>query len=148
MRILGIDYGSRRIGVAFCDELGMTAQGAATIIRKNREADLDAIAALVRRYDIERIVIGYPLRLDGSEGVECETINRFRRRLEGRLSLPVVRWDETLSTKEAEEIIRRTGVPRKKTKGIVDRIAASVILKGYLDALARGENGVSASRNT
>lgn len=148
MRILGIDYGSRRIGVAFCDELGMTAQGAATIIRKNREADLDAIAALVRRYDIERIVIGYPLRLDGSEGVECETINRFRRRLEGRLSLPVVRWDETLSTKEAEEIIRRTGVPRKKTKGIVDRIAASVILQGYLDALARGENGVSASRNT
>jgi putative Holliday junction resolvase len=148
VRILGIDYGSRRIGVAFCDELGMTAQGAATIIRKNREADLDAIAALVRRYDIERIVIGYPLRLDGSEGVECETINRFRRRLEGRLSLPVVRWDETLSTKEAEEIIRRTGVPRKKTKGIVDRIAASVILQGYLDALARGENGVSASRNT
>lgn len=145
VRILGIDYGSRRIGVAFCDELGMTAQGAATIIRKNRDADLDAIAELVRRYGIEKIVIGYPIRLDGSEGVGCETIKRFRRRLEARLSLPVVCWDETLSTREAEEILRQTGIHPKKRKGIVDRIAASVILQGYLDALARGESGVVAN---
>ncbi len=138
MRILGLDYGSRRIGVAFCDELGMTAQGAATLIRKNREADLVAIAELVRRYDIKRIVIGYPLRLDGSEGVQCEKINRFCRRLEARFSIPVIRWDETLSTKEAEEILRRRGMAPKKRKGIVDRIAASIILQGYLDTLARG----------
>jgi len=141
VRILGIDYGSRRIGVAFCDELGMTAQGAVTLTRKNRKADLDAIAELVRRYDIERIVIGYPLRLDGSEGAECETINRFRRRLEARLSLPVIRWDETLSTKEAEEILRQRGILPKKRKGIVDRVAASVILQGYLDTLACGGKG-------
>jgi len=147
VRILGIDYGSRRIGVAICDELGMTAQGTATLIRKNREADLDAIAELVRHYDIEQIVIGYPLRLDGSEGIQCEKINRFCRRLETRLSLPVIRWDETLSTKEAEEILRRTGMPPKKRKGIVDRVAASIILQGYLDALARGKKGESANRN-
>jgi len=138
MRIMGLDYGSRRIGIAICDELGMTAQGAATINRKNRQADLDAIADLVKHYDIERIIIGYPLRLDGSEGIQCEKINRFCRRLEARLSLPVIRQDETLSTKEAEEILRRTGIRPEKRKGIVDRVAASIILQGYLDARSHG----------
>lgn len=139
MRIMGLDYGSRRIGVAVCDELGMTAQGAATITRKNRQADLDAIADLIRRFDIERIVIGYPLGLDGSEGIQCEKINRFCRRLEARFSLPVIRQDETLSTKEAEEILRRTCRRPKKRKGVVDRVAASIILQGYLDARSQAE---------
>lgn len=143
---MGLDYGSRRIGVAVCDELGMTAQGAATINRKNRQADLDAIADLVRRYDIERIIIGYPLRLDGSEGIQCEKVNRFCRRLEARLSLPVIRRDETLSTKEAEEILCQTGVRPKKRKGSVDRVAASIILQGYLDALSREKKTEGAIR--
>ena len=141
MRILGLDYGSRRIGVAICDELGMTARGVATIVRRNREADLGVIDELVRRHGVERIVIGYPLRLDGSEGIQCEKINRFIRRLEARLSLPIIRWDETLSTKEAEELLRQGGVRPKKRKGIVDRVAASIILQGYLDANAHGEHG-------
>jgi putative Holliday junction resolvase len=139
LRVLGIDYGERRIGVAVCDELGMTAQGVETIHRKNREADLAAIAALTGRYAVERIVIGYPLRLDGSEGIQCEKINRFSRRLEARVLLPVIRWDETLSTKEAEEVLRRQDVRPEKRREIVDRVAASIILQGYLDALARGE---------
>jgi putative Holliday junction resolvase len=136
MRILGLDYGSRRIGVAICDELGMTAQGVATIVRRNREADLGAIDEMVRRHGVELVVIGYPLRLDGSEGIQCEKINRFIRRLEARLSLPVIRWDETLSTKQAEELLRQGGVDREKRRGIVDRVAASIILQGYLDAKA------------
>jgi putative Holliday junction resolvase len=136
MRILGLDYGSRRIGVAICDELGMTAQGVTTLVRKNRTADIAAIAELARRYGVERIVIGYPLRLDGSEGIQCEKINRFIRRLEMGLSLPVIRWDETLSTKEAEEILREAGVRKEKRKESVDRIAASIILQGYLDQKA------------
>jgi putative Holliday junction resolvase len=140
MKILGLDYGSRRIGIAICDELGMTARGVATIARKNREADLDAIAELVRRHGVERIVIGYPLRLDSSEGIQCEKINRFVRRLEMRFSLPVVRWDETLSTKEAEELLRERGLNQEKRREVVDRVAASIILQGYLDALARGVN--------
>jgi putative holliday junction resolvase len=134
MRILGLDYGSRRIGVALCDELGMTAQGIATIVRKNREADLGAIADLVRRLGVERIVVGYPLRLDGSEGIQCEKVNRFVRRLEALLSLPVIRWDETLSTKEAEELLRERGLRPEKRREIVDRVAACLILQGYLDA--------------
>ena len=139
MRILGLDYGSRRIGVAICDELGVTVQGVSTIVRKNREADLTAIDNLVRHHGVERIVIGYPLRLDGSEGIQCEKINRFARRLEMRFSLPVIRWDETLSTKEAEELLRQRGVRWEKRKEVVDRVAASIILQGYLDAIASGE---------
>jgi putative Holliday junction resolvase len=142
MRVLGLDYGSRRIGVAICDELGMTAQGVDTIIRKNRDTDLAAIAGYIERFDVEKIVVGYPLRLDGSEGIQCEKVNRFIRRLQTRFPMPVIRRDETLSTKEAEEILRETGMRRQKKRGLVDRMAACIILQGYLDAPAReGKTG-------
>jgi putative Holliday junction resolvase len=145
MRVLGLDYGSRRIGVAVCDELGMTAQGVDTIVRKNRNADLAAIAVFIERFGVERIVVGYPLRLDGSEGIQCEKVNWFIRRLQIRFAIPVIRRDETLSTKEAEELLRETGVRREKQRGILDRLAASIILQGYLDALAReGKTGPTA----
>ena len=145
MRVLGLDYGDRRIGIAICDELGMTAQGVATVVRKNRDADLAAIAGFVERFGVERIVIGYPLRLDGSEGIQCDKVNRFARRLEARLSMPVIRRDETLSTQEAEELLRETGVRREKKRAVVDRLAACIILQGYLDALAdEGGNGRTA----
>jgi putative Holliday junction resolvase len=139
MRMLGLDYGSRRIGVAVCDELGMIAQGVVTVARKNRKADIEAIAELVGRHGVGQIIIGYPIRLDGSEGIQCEKINRFVRRLEARLSLPVIRWDETCSTKEAEEVLRQTGIRPEKRRGVIDRVAASIILQGYLDALAHKE---------
>lgn len=139
MRILGLDYGSRRIGVAVCDELEMTAQGVATLVRKNREADLEALAAIVRCYGVERIVIGYPLRLDGSKGIQCEKVDRFARRLENRLSLPVIRRDEAFSSREAEEMLRESGVRREKRREKIDRVAACIILQGYLDSRGRGD---------
>jgi putative holliday junction resolvase len=144
MRILGLDYGSRRIGVAVCDELGMTAQGVGTLLRKNRDADMAAIAEWIERYGIERIVVGYPIRLDGSQGIQCEKVDRFIQRLQNRFAVPVIRRDETLSTKEAEEILRETGVRRKKKREMVDRLAAGIILQGYLDALARETKGETA----
>jgi len=116
----------------------MTAQGVATIVRKNREADLDAIAELIRGHGIEQIVIGYPVRLDGSEGIQCEKVNRFVRRLKMRFSLPVIRWDESLSTVEAEELLREKGVRWDKRRARIDRVAASIILQGYLDSMAGG----------
>jgi putative Holliday junction resolvase len=137
MRILGLDYGSKRIGVAVCDELGMTAQGLATITRKNRRQTLEEIAGFIRTYNAEKIVIGYPIRLNGTEGIQCEKINRFASLLESSFSLPVIKWDETLSTKEAEEILIRTNIARKKRRNIVDKLAASLILQGYLDAQER-----------
>ncbi len=139
MRILGLDYGDQRIGVAICDELGMAARGIATLVRKNRDADLAAIAGFVERFGVEKIVIGYPLRLDGSEGIQCDKVNRFARRLEARLSMPIIRRDETFSTKEAEELLRETGVRKEKRRAIVDRLAACIILQGYLDALPHEE---------
>lgn len=135
MRILGLDYGSKRIGVALCDELGLTGQGLTTIAWKNQNQVLNALADLVRNHNVEKIVIGYPLRLDGTEGIECEKVSRFARLLEARFSLPVIKWDETLSSRTAEDILIRSGVRREKRKKIVDKMAAGIILQSYLNSL-------------
>lgn len=135
MRILGIDYGSKRIGVALCDELGLTGQGLTTIAWKNQNQVLNALADLVRNHNVEKIVIGYPLRLDGTEGIECGKVSRFARLLEARFSLPVIKWDETLSSRTAEDILIRSGVRREKRKKIVDKMAAGIILQSYLNFL-------------
>jgi putative Holliday junction resolvase len=135
LRVLGLDYGEKRIGVAVCDELGLTAQGLPTLIRKTKNHDMDILGQWIRRYTVERIVIGYPLRLDGSEGIQCEKVNRFARLLEKTFSLPVVKWSETMSTKEAEEILMQSGVRWQKRKEKVDQLAACLILQNYLDGL-------------
>ena len=137
MRILGLDYGEKRIGVAICDELGFTAQGLPTIIRKTKKHDWEILGNLIRDYKVEKIVIGYPVRLDGSEGIQCEKVNRFASLLEVNFSLPVDKWQETLSTKEAEEILINAGVRWEKRKKIVDKLAACIILQGYLDSHAK-----------
>lgn len=135
MRILGLDYGEKRIGVAICDELGLTAQGLPTIIRKNKKHDLEIFANIIKNYHVEKIVIGYPVRLDGSEGIQCEKVNRFAVLLNKTFALSVMKWPETLSTKEAEEILINSGVRWEKRKKKVDKLAACIILQGYLDSL-------------
>lgn len=135
MRVLGLDYGTKRIGVALCDELGLTGQSLTTIVWKNRDQVLAAIEGLVKNHAVEKIVIGYPLRLDGSEGIQCEKISRFARLLEARLSIPVIKWDETLSSRTAEDILIEAGMRRQKRKKIIDKMAAGMILQGYLDSL-------------
>ncbi|MFZ3055789.1 MAG: Holliday junction resolvase RuvX [Smithella sp.] len=137
MRILGLDYGEKRIGVAICDELGLTAQGLPTIIRKNKKHDWEILLSLISNYKVEKIVIGYPVRLDGSEGIQCEKVNRFSILLVKTFSLPVIKWPETLSTKEAEEILIKSGIHWKKRKDKIDKLAACVILQGYLDSIAK-----------
>jgi putative Holliday junction resolvase len=144
MRILGLDYGSKRIGVAVSDELEITAQGLTTITRKNQKHDLDEIAKIIKTYSVEKIVIGYPIKLDGSEGIQCEKISRFAKRLEANLRIPVIKWDETLTTKEAEDILIQAHVRREKRKRVVDKIAAILILQGYLDNRKRMFNPDSA----
>ncbi|KUG21891.1 putative holliday junction resolvase yggf [hydrocarbon metagenome] len=135
MRILGLDYGEKKIGAAICDELGMTAQGLPTIIRKNRKHDWDMLDNLIKSYNVEEIVIGYPVRLDGSEGIQCEKVNRFSAQLSKNYSLPVIKWPETLSTKEAEEILIKSGIHWKKRKEKIDKLAACLILQNYLDSI-------------
>jgi putative holliday junction resolvase len=134
LRILGLDYGEKRIGAAVCDELGMTAQGLPTLSRKTKKHDLEMLGQWIRNYAVEKIVIGYPLRLDGSEGIQCEKVNRFASLLSKSFSLPVVKWPETMSTKEAEDILISAGVRWQKRKEKVDRLAACLILQSYLDS--------------
>lgn len=133
MRILGLDYGSKRIGVAISDELGFTAQGLATILRKDRNYDMQKIAEVVKTYNVEKIVVGYPIRLDGTEGIQCDKVNRFIGLLEANIQTPVIRWDETLTTKTAEDILIAANIRREKRKNIIDKLAAQLILQNYLD---------------
>jgi len=137
LRILGLDYGEKRIGVAICDELGFTAQGRPTIIRKNKKHDWEILGSLIRDDKVEKIVIGYPVRIDGSEGIQCEKVDRFAALMEATFFLPVVKWPETFSTKEAEKILINSGVRWEKRKKMVDKMAACIILQGYLDSLAK-----------
>jgi putative Holliday junction resolvase len=137
LRILGLDYGEKRIGVALCDELGLTAQGLPTLIRKTKKHDLEILAALIKNYNVEKIVIGFPLRLDGSKGIQCEKVNRYAALLDKTFCLPVIKWPETLSTKEAEGILINSGVRWKKRKKIVDKLAACIILQNYLDSAVK-----------
>jgi len=141
LRILGLDYGERRIGVAVCDELGMTAQGLPTLVRKTKKHDLDILNQWIRQYSVQKIVIGYPLRLDGAEGIQCEKVNRFAGLLDKTFMLPVIKWPETLSTKEAEEILISSGVRWQKRKEKIDRLAACLILQNYLDCADKSQAG-------
>lgn len=141
MRILGLDYGEKRIGVAVCDELGLTAQGLPTLIRKTKKHDLDILQNWIRQYGVEKILIGYPLRLDGSEGIQCEKVNRFAKILTDTFSLPVIKWPETMSTKDAEEILIQSGVRWQKRKEKVDKLAACLILQNYLDRADKSDDG-------
>jgi len=135
MRIIGLDYGEKRIGVAVTDEMGMIAQPVDVVVRKNRQKDLESITALVKKYCPEKIVIGYPVRLDGTESIQCQKVNRFAEILASHLKLPVIRWDEAFSTKEAEEILMRSYMKREKRKEVVDKLAASIILQNYLKSI-------------
>jgi len=143
MRILCLDYGDRRIGVAVCDELGMIARGVATVARRYWKRDIERIAALVREYGAERVVVGYPVRLDGTEGIQCEKVNGFVAALEEGIDIPVVRWNEALSTKEAEGLLREADVNHRKRKAIVDQMAAAIILQDYLDHRPRSSESTA-----
>jgi putative Holliday junction resolvase len=133
-RILALDYGTKRIGVALSDELGWTAQPLETFERRTLDWDVAHIAALVGSHNVERVVLGLPLQLDGREGPAVRAMREFTAKLETALSVPVVRWDERMTTKAAEELLIAADVSRKKRKGIVDRIAAAILLRSYLEA--------------
>ncbi len=133
-RILALDYGTKRIGVALSDELGWTAQPLETFERKTLDRDVAHIAGLVGSHAVERVVLGLPLQLDGQEGPAVHAMREFAAKLEAGLSVPVVRWDERMTTKAAEALLIAADVSRKKRKGIVDRVAAAILLRSYLEA--------------
>lgn len=139
MRILGLDYGSKTVGVAISDPFGWTAQGL-EIIRREQENKLRRtyarIEEIIVEYGVEEIILGYPIMLSGDEGERVEMCKIFKEALERRTALPVTFRDERLTTVEAYEIMTELGIPKKDWKEYVDMIAAQRILQGHLDELA------------
>lgn len=137
MRILGVDFGSHSIGLAISDELGLTAQGLNTIRRKQGEQDFKEISAILSSYKVERIVVGLPRNMDGTLGAQAEKVFQWIKAFEERFQVPVSTWDERLSTVEANKILLEADLSRRKRKGAVDKLAAVLILQGYLDRLGK-----------
>ena len=139
MRIMGLDYGSKTIGVAVSDPMGLTAQGIETITREEENKlrkSLRRIEELVEQYQVEEIVLGFPKNMNNTIGERAEKSLQLKEILERRLGLPVIMWDERLTTVEADRTLIEAGVRRENRKKYVDMIAAVFILQGYLDAKA------------
>ena len=144
-RIMGLDFGSKTVGVAVCDGLGLTAQGV-EIIRRTSEnklrQTLARIESLIGEYEVGKIVLGFPKNMNNTIGERAEKTLAFKEMLERRTGLPIVMWDERLTTVAADRVLIEAGVRRENRKGYVDEIAAVFILQGYLDSkgMENGEN--------
>ena len=143
MRILGLDFGSKTVGVAVSDGLLLTAQGVETIERKDENKlrkTCARIEELIAEYEITEIVLGLPNNMNNTEGERVEKTKAFGEMLERRTGLPVHYWDERLTTVAAEQILMESGVRRENRKAVIDKVAAGLILQGYLDCLKTKEN--------
>lgn len=133
-RVLGLDVGSKRIGLAVSDLLGITAQGIETIHRQNKRLDFAQLENVIREYEVAEIVVGYPLRMSGAEGIQAEKMQRFAEELRQRFPLPVHLWDERLSSAQANRLLRETEMSIKRRGQVVDQMAAVLILQSWMDA--------------
>lgn len=133
-RVLGLDVGSRRIGVAISDPLGVTAQGLETLHRKTKKHDFSYLHRLIRGYDVKEIVVGLPLRMSGAEGIQAEKMHAFVDDLRKRFKLPVHLWDERLTSAEANRLLRATDLSIEKRGQAVDRMAAILILQSWMQS--------------
>ncbi|PYV59808.1 MAG: Holliday junction resolvase RuvX [Acidobacteria bacterium] len=131
---MGLDVGSKRIGLAVSDPLGITAQGLETIRRQNKRLDLEELGKIIRQYSVSEIVVGYPLRLSGAEGTQSEKMQRFAEDLRKKFGLPVHLWDERLTSSQANRLLREMELSIQKRAGAVDRMAAVLILQNWMEA--------------
>lgn len=142
MRTMALDYGDKNIGVAVCDNLGLTAQGIETIRRENElsiKKSIFRIGELIKEYEVETILLGYPKNMDNSEGFRCEKTMLFKERLERNFKkIPVVLWDERLSSVGSTRSISH--LTKKKQNLIIDELSAVFILQGYLEFLKNKQN--------
>ena len=135
MRIMSLDVGSRTIGIACSDALLMTAQGIETIRRTSLEKDFNRLQELITEYEVHELVVGMPKNMNGTKGERAEKTEEFVDKMKEVIDLPVTYWDERLSTVMAERQLIAADVSRKKRKSVIDKMAAVVILQGYLDRL-------------
>lgn len=144
-RILALDLGKKRIGLAISDPLGITAQGLPNLVRTRKRDDLDAIGQLAREREVGLILMGNPINMRGSEGRQSGWVREFAQTLEKRIGLPIKLWDERLTTVEAGRVLRASGISIEKRAAAIDRLSAVILLQSYLDASlpARDCQGVS-----
>jgi putative holliday junction resolvase len=137
MRIMGLDVGSKTVGIALSDELGWTAQGLATIKinEEENEFGFDEIGKIIKENNVEKIVVGLPKNMNGTIGPRGEASQFYANELKKRFGIPVILWDERLTTMAAERVLLEADVSRKKRKKVIDKMAASMILQGYLDSI-------------
>lgn len=133
MRILGLDFGEKRIGVAVSDLLGYTAQGISTMRREN----IGELQGLIKDYEVGRIIVGLPRNMDGSIGEQGKKVLDFVEKLKREIDLPIITWDERLTTREAERVLLAADLSRAKRKKVIDKLAAVLILQSYLDSRSR-----------
>lgn len=138
MRYLGLDYGDRRIGIAVSDELGWTAQGIEVLQRRKPEDDLGRIRQIVQDYNVEEVVLGLPKNMNGTIGPRGDICIAYADTLRETLQIPVHLWDERLTTVSAERTLLQADVSRKKRKQVIDKMAAALILQGFLDSKSKG----------
>jgi len=132
-RILALDYGSKSIGLAVSDELGLTAQGLPTLRRSNKRSDLDHLRRLIRQYRVAELVIGLPLRMSGDEGAQARKVQAFAEELRHKFKLPVHLFDERLTSVEANRVLRETEMSIHRRAEVVDQLAAVLILQSFLE---------------
>ena len=134
MRILSLDVGKKKIGIAISDPLGITSQGLETLLRKDKKGDIAYIKEIVSSKGVIKIVVGLPLNMNGTEGEMARDVYAFARELKEHIEIPFEMWDERLSTLEAERLLLEADVSRKKRKKVNDKLAAQIILQSYLDS--------------
>src|ERR1700745_822469 len=136
-RVLGLDVGSKRIGIAISDPLGITAQGLETLQRQNKRLDFERLARLARDHEGAEVVVGLPLRLSGAGGPQAEKMQIFAEELRMRLRVPVHLWDERLTSAEANRLLRETDMSIKRRGQVVDQMAAVLILQSWMEHRAQ-----------
>ena len=144
-RILALDLGSRRIGLAVSDELGLTAQGLPTLWRTTKQHDFDSLGQVITEHRIKYIVVGNPVNMNGSEGPRARQAALFARTFANRCGLSVSLWDERLTTRQAQRVLRESGVGLEKRTKAIDRMAAVLILQSYMDSLEAGADSAGES---
>ncbi len=140
-RILALDLGKRRIGLALSDELGITAQGIDTLHRTRLREDLAKLGQLIRENNVSLILMGNPVHMSGHEGRQSNYSRDFAKRLQESAGVDVKLWDERLTTVEAQRVLRESGISLQKRNQAVDRLSAVILLESYLDSLARQPQG-------
>lgn len=133
VRILALDVGEKRIGLAVSDPLGITAQGLGVLIRRDRESDLARLLEVAREYHVQEIVVGFPRHMDGRPGKQAAAIMELGRTLGVALGVPVASWDERLTTVEADRVLLQADLSRRRRRRVVDQVAAVLILQSYLE---------------